>query len=255
MKTILISGVCGGLGSIMAHEFLKLGHKVIGLDIKDNIANGKIEFYQCDASDREKLIGTFDKIISDHGVPDIIVNNLGISHIGLFTEMNYEDFQKIIDINLMSVISATHYWLSKMETKGSGNISTVSSVAGYSPSALLSAYCTSKFALVGFIESLRLELAANKSPVRLTLISPGFVKTPLVKLGQNNGFPKELDFLLGDPTIVGKEMALSILKGKSSFTPTFNGKTMKFMNRFFPSVLSRANLKLAKKMLSKDSSK
>jgi short-subunit dehydrogenase len=125
----------------------------------------------------------------------------------------------------------------------------VASVAGHVPSALMSAYCASKFALVGFTESLRLELLAQNSPVKLSLISPGFIATPLVRLGEIGGFPEELAWLLGQPKTAAKEMAQAILKGRARCVPTFNGKVMRLLNYLCPWALRSFNIQLAVKTL------
>lgn len=247
MKKVLISGISGGLGSTMAQEFLDLGYKIIGLDLKALEAFKDIT-YICDATDRTQLFATFNKIIEEHGVPDIVVNNLGVSLVGPLESYVLEDFDKVMRVNFNSVVDAFHFWLPLFKERGEGNLVAIASIAGHVPAGFLSAYCASKFALVGFVESIRLELAAEDSPVQLTLISPGFVDTPLIKRGEKGGFPEKLKFLLGDADVTAKEMVQAIVVGKSTSIPTTNGKLMRFASRWTPSVLRFANIELAKRM-------
>lgn len=249
MTTVLITGIAGALGSSMAPLFIKKGFKVIGID-RDVKAMSKLSkeilTYECDVSSRQEMFKTFDDINSTHGVPDILVNNVGVSYIGKFSEQTLENFDSSIRVNFMSIVDAFHFWLPKFEARGSGNITTISSVAGHVPSGLITPYCSSKFALVGFVESLRVELEAAKSKINLTLISPGFINSPMVKLGQEAGFPDKLKYILAETQKTAHEIVDSILRNDTTYIPTLNGKVLKLTASLAPGLLKLLSKKAIK---------
>ena len=150
-------------------------------------------------------------------------------------EINFLSFKRIIDSLLP--------W---MKEKG-GVIVPVSSVAGRVSAPLLASYSASKAALISYVEVMQKELSLRESKVNICLVCPGFIDTPLIRLGEDEGFPEYLRPLLSRPEKVANEIILAIEKKKTYVDPTINGKVLTFLDRLSPKTVS----KLSKKALSK----
>ena len=135
MKTAVITGSSRGIGKAIAEEFAKNGYYVILNASKsaDELNEAYEEFlskgYSCEAvladvSDYEECKKLFIK------APDVLVNNAGISHIGLFTDMTPESWKHLIDVNLMSAFNCSHIALKTMIKNHCGNIINISSIWG-----------------------------------------------------------------------------------------------------------------------------
>jgi short-subunit dehydrogenase len=194
-KTVLITGAAGGIGSITSKRlFLKEGVSLILIDldlkkleklkqeILDKYKNHKkfpfkqtVDIYKVDLSSWIAIEQFYKKIKTKR--IDILINNAGIVYTGTFGEMNLTDFKKVVDINLFAAVKLTHLLLPEL-TKNKGHIVNVASGAGLVAPGGLTPYAASKFALVGFSESLRAELYKN---VGVSVICPAFVATDLMK--------------------------------------------------------------------------
>jgi 3-oxoacyl-[acyl-carrier protein] reductase len=132
-----------------------------------------------DISQRHEVEAAVDKIKEDLGTIDILINNAGIAQFGLLAEMKPEDQERIIQVNVMGTYYMTHSVLPMMIQQNSGNIINISSAAGERGFAAGSAYCASKFAVLGLTESLMQEV--RKSNIRVTALTPSTVNTELAK--------------------------------------------------------------------------
>ncbi len=239
-----ITGVCGGIGKELAEFFLKENHLIVGLDIsQEGIDICQSEWgknflgIQVDVSKKSQFIQACQKVEREVGIPRIWINNAGIVIPKPFREMQLSDFEKVMRINFDAVLWGTHFWLERMTQHGEGSIVNVASIAGKIAAPNLSSYNASKFAVVGFTQSLQIELDMDKSPIHLILVTPGFVDTDILHTEDDHGFPEKLKFL----TTSAKECAVEIGKGilacKKEITPTLNGKLLKITNRISPDLV------------------
>lgn len=255
-KYIAITGAAGGIGTEIIDQFILKGYNAIGIDID---AKG-LRFLEekhgasfhpiiCDVSKKKNIQKACEDIYRKCGVPNIWFNNAGITNIGSFGEISEADFDRTLDVNFRSLLYATRYWITKMEDHvEGGTIVNMASAAGHLPSPGLSAYVSSKFAVVGLTRSLQMELEIKKSPVKLVLVSPGFVETDMVNLGKEKGLPAELSFLATDPKKCVSLIIESILNGETDIWPTLSGNTLQKLQRISPkltkfftkSIISRA---------------
>jgi short-subunit dehydrogenase len=135
------------------------------------------------------------------GRVDVLCNNAGVGWAGKFEDWSIEDWEKIIAVNLWSVIYGCHYFYPRMiKQGGGGHIVNTASGAGLAPLPMMSAYCCTKFAVEGFTETLRAEAALNG--IGVTSVCPGIVKTNITVTGkmfsstantESNEFMKKLD--------------------------------------------------------------
>jgi short-subunit dehydrogenase len=239
--TVAITGVAGGIGEALTKKFLKQNFEVIGLDFNSeqldqmkSIFGKKFHTYKIDLTNKTQREDIFNKIIEEHQIPDIWINNAGIADLRPYLESGQERFDQVMNINFTVVEHLTRFWLEKMNSKGGGSIANEASVAGHIAVGGMASYVASKFAVVGFTKSLQQELELEKSPVKLILVSPGFVETKIMQISEKYGFPEQFKFLISTPESCAQEMVDGILNKDSHVTPTLNGKMMMAMERLSP---------------------
>jgi short-subunit dehydrogenase len=177
------------------------------------------------------------------------INNAGVSGLGDFMEKPLEDFDHTLKINLSGVVIGTRLALEHMEKLGQGTIVNVASVAGHISAPYLTAYSASKHAVVGFTRALRQEMKLKDCPIKLLLVSPGFVDTQMIERGTQAGFPNWLSSLLSTPENVADEMLNGIVQNREEIFPTLNGKALLKMYRLFPNLTSHSSRLLLSKSL------
>ena len=188
---ILITGASRGIGKSVAIEFAKNKHNIIicaksdleGLqNTKRLVENEGVSCYigLCDVTNEDSV----KKFISDSakaiGQTDILINNAGISYIGLLQDMSITDWRNILDTNLTSAFLMSKYIIPGMLKKQSGHIINISSVWGNSGASTEVAYSASKGGLNSFTKALAKELAPSN--ILVNAISPGFIDTDMNKV-------------------------------------------------------------------------
>lgn len=185
---ILITGGNSGIGREIASQALRLGAAAVtiwGTDGEklDRVvaefreAGYKAYGYAADISDPQAVLETAARVVAEVGVPDILVNNAGIVAGKLFWEHSYAEIEKIIGVNLTGALSVTRAFLPCMLNRGRGHIVNNSSAVGMMPNPRMSVYASTKWALLGWSESLRLELEALGTNFRVTTVTTSFVDT------------------------------------------------------------------------------
>jgi 3-oxoacyl-[acyl-carrier protein] reductase len=186
-KTALITGAGRGIGRATAIALAKEGVHIgmIGLSM-DNLEKVSAELVQygvtvsaatADVSDLTSVTNAVEHIKTDLGSIDILINNAGIAKFGGFLELSPEEWEKIIQVNLMGVYHVTRAVLPEMIERKTGDIINISSSAGQRGAAVTSAYSASKFAVLGLTEALMLEV--RKHNIRVTALTPSTVATDL----------------------------------------------------------------------------
>ncbi len=133
-----------------------------------------------DVSDAEAVERFADQVCAEHGVPDIVVNNAGIGQAGEFLDTPADQWERVLDVNLGGVVNGCRAFGKRLVERGAGgHIVNVASMAAYSPSKSLNAYCTSKAAVYMFSDCLRAEL--DDAGIGLTTICPGTIDTNIVQ--------------------------------------------------------------------------
>lgn len=184
-KVVLITGAGKGIGRITALEFAKAGFFIAACsrsasDLKSlkteiESAGGKALTSVCDVSKQSQVKSFIAKASKITGCIDAVINNAAVAKVGSVADTDLKDWQETMDVNLTGVFLITKHSLSNMK-KGSHifNIGSNASKIGF-PN--WSAYCASKFGLLGFSNALREELRSKG--IRVTAILPGPTKTPL----------------------------------------------------------------------------
>ena len=184
-KNVLITGASRGIGKSIAYEFAQNGYNLY-LTCKTNIdllKNMKREFeskyhikcniFQTDMGNA----GEVDQLFQQITTLDIIVNNAGISYVGLLTDMSYEEWQNIIATNLDSLFLTSKYGVPKMLSCHKGKIINISSIWGNVGASMEVAYSASKGAVNSFTKALAKELAPSN--IQVNAIACGMIATDM----------------------------------------------------------------------------
>lgn len=144
-----------------------------------------------DVADLEAVTHAVEHIKSDLGSVDILINNAGIAKFGGFLELSPEEWESIIQVNLMGVYNVTRTVLPEMIEQKSGDIINIASTAGQKGAPVTSAYSASKFAVLGLTESLMLEV--RKHNIRVSALTPSTVATDLaIETNLTDGNPEKV---------------------------------------------------------------
>lgn len=187
-KTAIITGAGKGIGLATAHALAKEGVR-LGL-VARNAADlealqGELKnkygvdsyFATADVSKQNEVAIAIDKLITQLGSADILINNAGTASFGTVLDMDPTEWERIIQVNLMGTYYVTRAVLPTMLSQNEGSIINVASTAGERGFATGSAYCASKFAVMGLTEALFQEV--RKSNIRVTALTPSTVNTAL----------------------------------------------------------------------------
>lgn len=186
-KTAFVTGAARGIGKAIALHLAKEGvHigllartesvlKEVAADIES--FGVKVAYATADVSSQEQVDAAIASLTSDVGPADILINNAGIATFGTVMEMDPEEWKKILDVNLMGTYYVTRAVLPQLIEKNAGDIITISSTSGLNGAATSSAYSASKFAVIGFTESLAQEVRRNN--IRVSTLTPSTVATDL----------------------------------------------------------------------------
>ena len=190
MKNIWITGASSGIGRALALKFAKEGWQVAASARRRNLleeisrSNENISTFPLDVTDSEKCKEVFNQIKEKYKNIEISVFCTGIHDPKSEKELNLDKIRKIMEVNFFGTINSINAVYNYYNDKISGLISIMSSVAGYRGLPAAGAYCASKSALTSFAESLCFDL--KRKNVRVSVISPGFIKTPMT---DQNEFP------------------------------------------------------------------
>jgi NAD(P)-dependent dehydrogenase (short-subunit alcohol dehydrogenase family) len=132
-----------------------------------------------DVADRDAVVAHAEAVAGHFGVVHQIYNNAGIAFSRLVLESDWEDYERVLGVNLWGVIHGTKAFLPHLVASGDGHVVNISSVNGFLSQPRMSHYCASKFAVRGFTESLALELRQAGHPVRATVVHPGGIRTSI----------------------------------------------------------------------------
>ena len=213
-KVIWITGASTGIGRALAIKFAEKGWIVAASARRENLLkelnqiNKNIYPFPLDVTNIDQCKIVSKDILEQFKNIEICVFCTGMHDPKSEKEFNLEKIRKIMEVNYFGVMNSINSIYSYYNTKKSGQISIVSSVAGYRGLPAAGAYCASKSALTSFTESLHFEM--RKKNVRVSLISPGFIKTPMT---DQNDFPMPM---IKSPEFAAEQIYSGLIK-KNSF--------------------------------------
>ena len=187
-----VTGAASGIGRALAVEPAARGSDLALADrdeaglqsVAAEIAamtSRKVTVHRVDVSEQEQIADFAKAAISAHPALNILINNAGVALLGQFDEIDQAQMEWLFNINFWGVVHSTRAFLPHLATRPQGHIVNISSIYGIVAPPGQTAYSSAKFAVRGFSESLRHELQTAKSPVRLSVVHPGGVKTNIVR--------------------------------------------------------------------------
>ena len=190
-KVVLITGATRGIGKQIAITFAQNGYDVAinYRTANEDLENAKKEIesngvkclaVQGDVSNFEDCERFVKEIIEEYGKIDVLVNNAGITKDTLLMRMKKEDFESVIDVNLVGTFNVTKNVISHMLKARSGRIINISSVVGVSGNAGQTNYSASKAGIIGFTKSLAKEVASRN--INVNAVAPGFIETDMTNV-------------------------------------------------------------------------
>jgi short-subunit dehydrogenase len=266
-KAVLITGGSRGLGLVLARHICARGGNV-ALIARDHeeLARAKADLapygtivltIECDLLDSEQIRSAVRRVIDRFGKIDILINNAGIIEVGPLEHLNREDFERAMQLHFWAPYELVSQIVPEMRIWGGGRIVNISSIAGKIAVPHLASYCASKFALTGFSDAIRAELARHN--IHVTTVAPGLMRTgshvnakfkgrhdaefrwfaasagaPLISMNADRAARKILAACRrGQPSLTLTFAARAAIVGNALF-PNITGYAMKIVNRFLP---------------------
>jgi len=250
---VLVTGASEGIGKALVCELVKANANVVFTSRnvqKLKIAHDELVTYKISseqtlsyvAFDVTDALATRDallKIVRDFGVPDLVINCAGYAKPGYIENLQIEDFTGMVNLNLMGIVNVCHVLAPIFAQHKKGHIVNTSSIAGFVAMFGYTAYCASKYAVIGFSEALRREMKPFGVTVSVlcppNTQTPGFdrenlTKPPEVLKTEEKLVPVSAEF-------VAKKLLQAIPKKRFYIIPTFDGKISHFVSRHFPFVV------------------
>lgn len=209
LRTILITGASSGIGAATAIAFAKPNNRLILVSRKNREGLKKIEdegrergaevlSILADVSDYEACKLLVQQAVERFGTIDLLVNDAGVSHIGLFQDMTPDEWQRVMNVNIGSVMNLCHLVIPSMVHRHHGRIINISSVWGNVGASCEAVYSASKGAINSFTKALAKELAPSN--IQVNAIAFGAIETPM-----NAWLSKEEAEALADEIPAGRE--------------------------------------------------
>ena len=253
--TAIVTGGASGIGRALAEELAKRGCEVVLVDLQiesaEEVASeirtsgGKAKAMEIDVTDFSAMEQLVQETVARTGRLDFIFNNAGIVIAGPVDRLGIEDWNQIVDVNLRGVINGTQATYKIMMKQGFGHIINTASMAGLGAGPGNVAYTTTKHAIVGLSKSLRAEAA--QFGIRVSVLCPGAVRTPILEGGGKYGKmlidipPEELRRMFEklrpmSPNIFAEKVLKSVAKNKAIIIVPSWWKVFWWIDRLSPSL-------------------
>ncbi len=226
-KLALVTGAAAGIGRALAGELARQGADLMLVDVNERgLARAAVEAAQfggrvtirvANLASSDEVSQIADLVHDKAGGLDILVNNAGVAYYGLTHQMADDQWQKVMAVNLLAPLQLTRQLLPLLLANDQAHVLNVCSIAGLVGVARLAAYNTSKFALVGFSESLRAEYGPRGLGV--TALCPGLVRTGLFETAMTGGgktVPRFPGWLMASPQRVARRGVRAIRKNQGT---------------------------------------
>src|SRR5579872_809896 len=277
-SSVAVTGAASGIGRALAIELAargaalaladrdEAGLATLAADIAERFpaaGRAKLSLHHVDLGEREQIADFAREVIAAHPTLNILINNAGVALLGQFHEIDQAQMEWLFNINFWGVVHSTRAFLPHLASQPAAHIVNVSSIFGIIAPPGNTAYAAAKFAVRGFSESLRHELQAAKSPVRVSVVHPGGIKTNIVR-NSRSGSAIATDNERRSQTIErfdaitqtsAKDAALRIIKGIEKNEPRIligsDARFMDIVQRFRPAtywnVMARRIEKMAQR--------
>jgi short-subunit dehydrogenase len=251
VKTVVITGASSGIGEALAYQYAQQKYNVViaarsleqlkQVELKCKEYNPSVLLIQCDVSKESDCAFLIEETIRQFNSCDILINNAGISMRALFNDCDLNVIKKVMDVNFWGAVYCTKYALPYL-LQSKGTVVGVSSIAGIKGLPARTGYSASKFALHGFLESLRIENLKNN--LNVLIVCPGYTASNIRNTALNNKGDNQTESPLDESKLMSaEEVASKIVNGvnarKSYLYMSFEGKMLFWLNKFFPLLMDK----------------
>ena len=276
-KVFVITGGSRGLGLVMAREICRQGGKVVLLarnmeeltHAEDDLLkrDGDVLAIACDLQEQAHIEAAVRRTIERFGRIDVLINNAGIIQVGPFDHMQSSDFEQSIGLHFWAPYYLTMEVIPHMRKQGAGRIVNISSIGGRVGVPHLSPYCAGKFALTGFSDAIRAELAADN--IQITTVAPGLMRTgshvnaqfkgdhdaefawfatasglPMISMSAERAARRIIAAARRGQSTLTLTFAARLAIAGNAVTPSLTAFTMRTINRFLPQAVAASGDKL-----------
>jgi 2-hydroxycyclohexanecarboxyl-CoA dehydrogenase len=183
VKNAVVTGGGSGIGAAVAHRLRADGLRVATIDLNP----GEEKFsYAADVTDRAAVDAAMNEIRAELGPITVLVNAAGMDRFKRFIDLTFDDWQKVVDVNLNGVFHCIQATLPDMIEAGWGRIVNISSSSTHSGQPFMAAYVAAKSAVNGLTKSLALEYGPDG--ITVNAVPPGFIDTPMLRKAEKRGF-------------------------------------------------------------------
>jgi short-subunit dehydrogenase len=249
-KVVIITGASSGIGRALAKEFAAKGAKLsLGArrtelleELKQELAGTEILITQTDVSKEDDCKNLIEATIERYGSIDVLINNAGISMRALFEEVELNVIRQLMDVNFYGTVYCSKYALPYL-LKTKGSLVGVISIAGYVGLPGRTGYSASKFAIRGFLDTIRIENL--KKGLHVLVAAPGFTASEVRKVALTNDGSQQGETPRNEEKMMSAEecarhIVKAVEKRKRELILTFvEGKLTVFLGKFFPSLLDK----------------
>ncbi len=258
-KVVLITGASSGIGEALARKYAQEGAKVVIAARRESLLKklakelttlgAQTHWVVTDVASQSDCERMVTETIDTFGQLDILINNAGISMRALFEETEPNVLERLMQVNFFGTMYATRYALPHiLATKGS--VVGVSSIAGFRGLPGRSGYSASKFAMHGFLETIRTEVMDRG--VHVLVACPGFTTSNIRNVAltadgsQQGGTPRNEDNMMSSEA-VADYIYRAVIRRKRTLVLTTQGKLVVFLNKWLPKFMDRMTLNAMKK--------
>lgn len=257
-KVVIITGASSGIGLAAAREFASAGAKLVLAARRESVLKEvcdelsqttEVLFVKTDVSEESDCKNLIDKSIERFGKVDILINNAGVSMRALFRDLHLDVIRELMNINFWGTVYCTKYalpWLLKSQ----GSVVGVISIAGFKGLPARTGYSASKFAIYGFLDTLRIEHL--KDNLHVMIFAPGFTAsnirfTALTADGSKQGETPRDESKMMSSEECAKHLLKGIKKRKAQVVLTTTGRLVVLINKFFPRLVDRLEYNFMKR--------
>jgi len=251
-RTAVVTGAAGGIGAALAKSLFDRGCHLALADVNEEglqaVARGlsgdnrRVTTHVCDVGNRDAIYQFASEVESRHGGADLLFNNAGVATMGTFQQVNEQDFEWLLGINLLGPIRMTRAFLPMLQQASTAHIVNISSIFGVVAPPGHTAYCASKFGLLGFSDSLRHEF--SDSSIKVTTVHPGGIDT---NIASSSRTPKDVsneeveesirsmeEKLVMPPSKAAEIIVEAVQRGRPRVYVGSDAKRLAFIQRLFP---------------------